>query len=89
VQIHHKYWANRLPESLWAHRKTWRNTTRFTPYELVYGKNVVLLIGFQIQTLRIAVQVGLNLLEAQKHHLEKINKLDEIRQVSLQQTFLI
>jgi hypothetical protein len=40
VQHHHKDWADRLPEALWAYRTTWRNTTGFTPYELVYGKRV-------------------------------------------------
>ena len=27
IQLHHKYWANRLPEALWDYRITWRNTT--------------------------------------------------------------
>jgi len=38
IQMHHKYWAERLLEALWAYRTTWRNTTGHTPYELVYGK---------------------------------------------------
>ena len=38
VQLHHKDWADRLPEALWAYRTTWRNTTGYTPYQLVYGK---------------------------------------------------
>ena len=78
VQHHHKDWADRLPEGLWAYRTTWRNTTGFTPYELVYGKHVVLPIEFEIKTLRIALQVGLDLSEAQQHRLEQINELDEI-----------
>ena len=36
-----KDWSHRLPEALWAYITTWRNTTRFSPYELVYGKSVV------------------------------------------------
>jgi transposase InsO family protein len=38
VQLHHKDWAYRLLEALWAYRITWRNTIGHTPYELVYGK---------------------------------------------------
>jgi hypothetical protein len=67
VRIHHKFWASRLLGALWAYQKTWRNVTRFTPCELVYGKQVVLLIEFQINTLRIAVQVGMDIWEAEKN----------------------
>jgi len=48
VHLHRKYWVENLPEALWAYRTTWRNTTRHTPYELVYGKKVLLPIEFQI-----------------------------------------
>ena len=89
VQHHHKDWADRLPEALWAYRTTWRNTTGFTPYELVYGKSVVLPIEFEIKTLRISLQVGLDLSEAQQHRLEQINELDEIRQSAIHQTTLV
>jgi hypothetical protein len=77
VQQHHKDWADRLPEALWAYRTTWRNTTRFTPYELVYGKHVVLPIEFEIKTLRTTLQVGLDLSEAQQHRLNQINELEK------------
>jgi hypothetical protein len=66
VQLHHRDWADRLPEALWAYRTTWRNTTGHTPYELVYGKQVLLPIEFQVRTFRIATELGLNLDEAQK-----------------------
>ena len=54
IQLYHKDWADRLPEALWAYRITWRNTTGHTPYELVYGKQVLLPIEFQIKTFRMA-----------------------------------
>jgi hypothetical protein len=41
VQLHHKDWVDRFPEALWAYRTSWRNTTGHTPYELVYGKQVL------------------------------------------------
>ena len=56
IQLHHKDWADRLPEDLWAYRITWRNTTRHTLYELAYGKQVLLLIEFQVKTFRMATQ---------------------------------
>jgi hypothetical protein len=55
----------------------------------VYGKRVVLPIEFEIKTLRIALQVGLDLSEAQQHRLEQINELDEIRQAAIHQTTLV
>ena len=78
--MHHKDWADRLPEALWAYRTTWRNTTRYTPYQLVYGKQVLLPIEFQVKTFRTAAQLSLNLDESQEQRLMQLNELDEIRQ---------
>jgi hypothetical protein len=89
IYLHHKDWTDRLPEELWAYQTTWRNTIGFTPYELVYGNNIVLPIEFQIKTLRTVMKVGSNLSEAKRHRLERINELDEMRQDSLQHTTLI
>jgi transposase InsO family protein len=50
IQLHHQDWADRLPEALWAYQTTWRNTTGHTPYELVYKKQVILTIEFQVRT---------------------------------------
>ena len=69
IQLHHKYWADRLPEALWAYRITWRNITRHTPYELVYGKQVILPIELQVNTFHMAVQLGMDLEEAQKQQI--------------------
>ena len=49
MKIHRKDWADRLPEALWAYRTTWRNTTGFSPYELVYGKSGVFPIEFELK----------------------------------------
>jgi len=65
-QLHHRDWADRLPKDLWAYRTTWRNTTGHTPYELVYGKQVLLPIEFQERTFHIVAQLGLDLDEAEK-----------------------
>jgi hypothetical protein len=65
VQLHHRYWEDRLPEALWAYQTTWRNTTGHTPYELVYGKQVILPIEFQIKTFRTTTNLGMDLSNAQ------------------------
>jgi len=60
-----------------------------TPYELVYGKQVLFPIEFQIKTFKMAIQLGLDLSEAQKHRLEKLNELDEIRQDVVQRAGIV
>ena len=49
---------------------------------------MVLPIEFNIKTLITKPQVGLDLSEAQEHHLNQVSKLNEIRQVALQHTTL-
>ena len=56
LHLHRKHWVEKLPEALWAYRTTWGNTTGHNPYELVYGKQVLLLIEFQIQTYKTKIQ---------------------------------
>lgn len=69
IKSNHKNWVNRLHVALWAYRKTWRNTTGHLHYELVYGKEILLPIEFQIKTFRMVAQLGMDLLEAQKQRL--------------------
>ena len=61
IVSHQRNWAEKLPEVLWAYRTTWRNTTGFSPYELVYGKNPLFPIEFEIKTLRTTLRVDLDL----------------------------
>ena len=89
IQLHHKDWADRLLEALWAYMITWRNTIGHTPYELVYRKQALLPIEFQVKTFRMTTQLGMDLDEAQKKRILQINELDEIRQDVLQRTMLI
>ena len=77
VRSHCRDWADRLLEALWAYRTTWRNTTGFSPYDLVYGKSVVFSIEFEIKTLKTTMKVNLDVTEAQKRRLNELNELDE------------
>ena len=45
-----KYWADILVEATWAYNATWKTTTGFTPYELVYGKKALLSVEFEFNT---------------------------------------
>eukprot|EP00253_Pinus_taeda_P024860 PITA_24860 len=55
VDLHRRDWIERLPEALWAYKTTWRNTTGHSPYELVYGKEILFPIEFQVKTFKMAV----------------------------------
>ena len=79
VKSHRKDWVERILEALWAYRTTWRNTTGFSPYELVYGKNVFFPIEFEIKTPRTTIEANLDLTEAQRNRLNQLNELDEKR----------
>jgi len=59
-----KDWTKRLVETTWAYNTTWKTTTGFTPYELVYGKKALLSIEFEYNTLRMAAQLDLDLSHA-------------------------
>eukprot|EP00253_Pinus_taeda_P031891 PITA_31891 len=66
VRSSRKCWVDRLVEATWAYNTTWKTTTVFTPYELVYGKKDLLSIEFELNTLRMAAQLDLDLSHAQK-----------------------
>jgi len=89
IHLRRRHWAERLPEALWAYRTTWRNTTGHSPYELVYGKKVLLPIEFQVRTFKMAVQLGMDLSEAQKHRMEQLNEPYEIKQEEILRTDLV
>ena len=89
VASHRRDWATRFLEALWAYRTTWRNTTGYSPYQLVFGKEPIFPIEFEIQTLMIAQEVGLDMNEAKINRLHQINELDEIWLLALQHTTLI
>ena len=89
IQLNRKDWSEKLKDALWAYRITWKNTTGFSPYQLVYGKEALLPIEFQIQTYRLAAELGLDLTEAQQQRIMELNQLDEHRQQAIEHTTLV
>ena len=59
VQLHKRDLEERLNEAIWAYNTTWKTTTRFTPYELVYGKKVMSPIEFEIKTVRTTIELNM------------------------------
>ena len=89
VRNSRKDWAERLVEATWAYNTTWKTTTGFTPYELVYGKKALLSIEFEYNTLRMATQIYLDLNSAQKERLFQLNGLDEFIMQALLHTEVV
>eukprot|EP00253_Pinus_taeda_P027948 PITA_27948 len=77
VSSSRKDWADHLVEATWAYNTTWKTTTSFTPYELVYGKKALLSIEFEYNTLRMAAQLDLDLSHAQHERLLQLNGLNK------------
>ena len=65
ILLYHKYWVDMILEALWAYRTIQRNTTGHTPYKLAYGKKILILIEFQVNTFQMVMQLGLDMIEAQ------------------------
>ena len=89
VSGNRKDWAETLVEATWAYNTTWKTTTRFTPYELVYGKKALLSIEFEYNTLRMEAQLDLDLSHAQKERLFQLNGLDEFKMQALLHTEIV
>ncbi|CAL8134811.1 unnamed protein product [Prunus armeniaca] len=76
-------WHERLPEALWAYRTTIRNSTRCTPYNLVFGFEAILPLKVQLPSLRVALQLA-NPDKNANVRLAELKALDEKKLVAQQ-----
>ena len=77
VSTNHQNWVVELPNALWTYCTTWCNTTSYSPYHLVFGKEPIFPIEFEIKTLKMAQEIGLDLTEAHMRCLQQLNELYE------------
>jgi len=57
IGIHRSNWHNMLFSVLWEYRTTVKSSTGFTPFQLVYGLEVVLPIECEIPSLQMAIKL--------------------------------
>src|ERR1700722_8151699 len=57
IGFHRLNWHNMLFSALWAYRTSVKTSTWFTPFQLVYGLEVVLPIECEISSLRMAIEL--------------------------------
>ena len=65
--IHRSNWHNMLFSALWAYRTSVKTSTEFTPFQLVYGLEVVLPIQCEISSLQMGIELLLATSEEEKH----------------------
>jgi hypothetical protein len=70
---------------LWAHRTSRHRATKVTPFELVYGQEVVLPVEVSLQNLRITGQDYLSAKEYTKLMMDKVDKAPENRLKALEE----
>jgi hypothetical protein len=79
IGIHKMSWHTMLFSALWAYQTSMKTSTGFTPFQLVYGLEVVLLIECEIPSLKLVVELISNT-SAEEERLLYIMQLEEARQ---------
>ena len=72
-----------LSEALWAHRISRHGATKVTPYELVYGQEVVLPVEVNLAALRFAKQNDLSAKDYYGLMMDNIDEVADKRMVAL------
>jgi hypothetical protein len=70
-----------LSEALWAHCVSRHGATKVTPFELVYGQEVVLPVEVNLATYRLAKQNELSVVD---YHDSMMDNIDEVTDKRLQ-----
>ena len=76
IEVHKRSWHLILYSALWAYWTSVRNATEFTPFQLVYGLEAILLVQCEISSLILAINLLPETSEEEARFLELI-QLDE------------
>ena len=83
IGVHKRSWHLILYSALWAYRTSVRNATGFTPFQLVYGLEVILPVQCEISSLKLAVDLLPGTSEEEARFLELIQLDETHRDVAL------
>jgi len=72
-------WDARVLDALWANRTTYKVTTKYIPFQLVYGQEAIIPIELEVQSLRIVIENRLGDIESLHERIIILEKLDENR----------
>jgi hypothetical protein len=70
-------WDTKLIDALWAYRTAYKVTTKFMPFQLVYGQEAILPIELELTLLRIVINERLGDTESLEARINMLEKLDE------------
>jgi hypothetical protein len=83
IEENPKRWYEVLSEALWVHHISKYSTTKITPFELVYGQEVILPVEVNLDALRIARQNELSPIDYHNLMLDRLDELSDERVKSL------
>jgi hypothetical protein len=78
-------WHEKLSEALWTHRTSRHGAMKITPFELIYGQEVVLPVEVSLQNLRITGQDYLSAKEYTELMMDKVDEAPESRLKALEE----
>ena len=87
ISVHKTDWGIKLASALWAYRTAQKITTKRTPFYLVYGMDSIMPVEFDIPTYRISTTERLDPEESLSPRLHDLDKLEEDRLLSLDETY--
>ena len=71
-------WYSKLIDALWAYQIAYKVTTKYTPFQLVYGQEAILPIELELPLSRIAINERFGEVDSLEARINMLEKLDEI-----------
>jgi hypothetical protein len=85
IEENPKRWHEVLSEALWAHRISRHGATKVTPFELVYGQEVILPIVVNLDAYRLAKQNNLSAVDYYNSMMDNIDDVTDKRMKALKE----
>jgi transposase InsO family protein len=87
ISVHKTDWDIKLQSAIWAYRTDEKITTKRTPFYLVYGMDSIMPVEFEVPTYQTSTAERLSPESIPSPRLQEIEKLEEDRFFSLDETY--